>query len=404
MTHDGSLPPAPAAAEPAPPIVQKEGPLATGERLRPFALAALTLGLIALCVVLAVPFLPAITWGIALAVIAWPLHAWVLRRLIGSPTWAAALTTLVVILAVLGPGVFVVRQVGLEAAAAAQRVGGGANPLRERLANTPGMGDLIAWADRSGVNIDAEVRKGVQSYLGNPAALAQGSLTALLQAVLAAFILFYMLRDRRELLGAVRRMLPLRRPEAERVFTDAAGSVYANLYANLLTSLIDALTGGLLFWALGLPSPVTWAVVMFVLSMLPVAGIFLVWVPAAAYLAVAGNWGGTLALVAWGVGSSILVDTLLYTRLAGDRMRLHPVPALIAFVGGIVVFGASGMVLGPAIVAVTVAVLDVWHYRAIGEEVPKSAEESEAAKAEPPAACDLTPRAPTPLVRPRRIG
>jgi predicted PurR-regulated permease PerM len=378
MTHNGQ----PTDPETAPAIVQREGPLATGERFRPLALAALTLGLIALCVLLAVPFLSAITWGVALAVIAWPLHAWVLRRLVGSGTWAAALTTLVVILAVLVPGAFVVRQVGLEAASAARGVAGGSNPVRQRLASVPGMGELVAWADRNGVNLDAEVRKGIQSFLGSPAALARGSLTAALQAVIAAFILFYLLRDRRELLAAVRRMLPMRRPEADRVFTDAAGSVYANLYANLVTSLIDATTGGLLFWALGLPSPVTWAVVMFVLSMLPVAGIFLVWVPAAAYLGLAGNWGGALALVAWGVGSSVLVDTFLYTRLAGDRMQLHPVPALLAFVGGIVVFGASGMVLGPAIVAVTVAVLDVWHHRAVGEEVPKSAADEPEAKAE----------------------
>jgi predicted PurR-regulated permease PerM len=382
MTHDGHT----AGTESAPAMVQREGQLATGERFRPFALAALTLGLVALCVLLAVPFLSAITWGVALAVVAWPLHAWVRRRLVGSGTWAAALTTLVVILAVALPGAFVVRQVGLEAASAARRVGEGPNPVRQRLARTPGMSELIAWADGAGVDLDAEVRKGIQSFLGDPAALAQGSITAALQAVIAAFILFYLLRDRRELLAAGRRVLPMRRPETDRVFTDAAGSVYANLYANLVTSLIDAVTGGLLFWALGLPSPVTWAVVMFVLSMLPVAGIFLVWVPAAVYLALAGNWGGALALVAWGVGSSVLVDTLLYTRLAGNRMRLHPVPALIAFVGGIVVFGASGMVLGPAIVAVTAAVLDVWHYRAIGEEVPKSAaDEPEAAKAEPAA-------------------
>jgi predicted PurR-regulated permease PerM len=367
MTHDG--PPAPKP----PPIVRQEGSLATGERFRPFALAALTLGLIALCVLLAVPFLSAITWGVALAVIAWPLHAWVQRRLVGNGTGAAALTTLVVVLVVAVPGAFVVRQVGLEAASAASVVGAGENPLRQRLASTPGAGELIAWADQNGVDLDAEVRKGVQSYLGSPAALAQGSLTAALQAVLAVFILFFMLRDRKELLAAVRRLLPMRRPEAERVFNDAAGSVYANLYANLITSLIDAATGGLMFWALGLPSPVTWAVVMFVLSMLPVAGIFIVWVPAAGYLAVTGNWGGALALVAWGVGSSVLVDTLLYTRLVGGRIQLHPVPALIAFVGGIVVFGASGMVLGPAIVAVTAAVLDVWHYRAVGEEVPESA-------------------------------
>jgi predicted PurR-regulated permease PerM len=186
------------------------------------------------------------------------------------------------------------------------------------------------------------------------------------------FILFYLLRDRAELLAAVRRMLPLRRAEADRVFESAAGSVYANLYATLVTSAIDGVTGGLMFWALGLPSPVTWGAVMFVLSLLPVAGIFLVWVPVAAYLAMTGNWGGAAALTAWGIGCSILSDTLLYTRLAGDRMQLHPVPALIAYVGGLTVFGASGIVLGPAIVAVAVAVLDVWHHRAADEPLAPS--------------------------------
>jgi predicted PurR-regulated permease PerM len=53
-------------------------------------------------------------------------------------------------------------------------------------------------------------------------------------------------------------------------------------------------------------------------------------------------------------------------RLAGDRMRLHQAPALVAFLGGLAVFGVSGMILGPAILAVTVAVLEVWKRRLTG--------------------------------------
>ena len=64
-------------------------------------------------------------------------------------------------------------------------------------------------------------------------------------------------------------------------------------------------------------------------------------------------------------------------------MHLHEVPALIAFLGGIAVFGASGMILGPGILAVTVAVLEVWHYRATGEEVPTPAEAPAATAARP---------------------
>jgi predicted PurR-regulated permease PerM len=363
-------------------LTADEGELATGERLRPVALAALTALLLALCALLTYPFLPAVAWGLALAVIAWPLHAWVRRKLTDNRTAAALLSSAVVVLAIGVPVGLAAQQIAREAASAADQVREekAADALRDKLTAIPGATELVAWADRAGVDLDAEARKAGERLLGGPVAVAQGSLMAALQAGLAVFILFHLLRDRAELLAAVRRMLPLRRAEADRVFESAAGSVYANLYASLVTSAIDGATAGLMFWVLGLPSPVTWGAVAFVLSLLPVAGIIFIWLPVSAYLAMTGNWGGAAAMAGWGIACSILVDTLLYTRLAGDRMQLHPVPALLAYVGGLAVFGASGIVLGPAIVAVAVAVLDVWHHRAADEPLTPS---QPAVRAEP---------------------
>ena len=56
-----------------------------------------------------------------------------------------------------------------------------------------------------------------------------------------------------------------------------------------MTSVIDSVTGGLVFWAVGLPAPVLWTTVMFVLSLMPVVGAGMVWVPAAVFLAVTGR-------------------------------------------------------------------------------------------------------------------
>jgi predicted PurR-regulated permease PerM len=131
----------------------------------------------------------------------------------------------------------------------------------------------------------------------------------------------------------------------------------------MITSLIDATGGGLMFWLLGLPSPALWGSVIFVLSILPVLGAGLVWAPAAAYLAVSGQWLHSGGLLAWGVLSFLIVDNIVYVRLAGERMKMHQVPALFAFLGGLAVFGMSGMILGPAILAVTVAFLEVWQRR-----------------------------------------
>jgi predicted PurR-regulated permease PerM len=341
---------------------------------RPAALAVLTLALVVLCVVLAVPLLPALAWGAALAIIGWPLHNW-LSRYLGRPGLAAFLTTLVVTGIVLGAGLFVTYHIAREATAMAER--GKDRPageaVRDTMAQSAGLSGVVDWMDRVGVDLDRQVRALVEPYTQDVAGLAGGSVKAVLQFAIAVFVLFNFLRDRGPLLEGLRRVLPMTRSEAERVFGRFADSVYANLYATLVTSLIDAVGGGLMFWALGLPSPVLWGVVMFVLSIVPLLGTWLVWVPAAGYLAATGRWPEALLLVGYGVASGFVVDNIIYVRVAGDRMRLHQVPTLVAFLGGLAVFGASGMILGPAALAVTVAVLDVWRRRYAEQEAPAPA-------------------------------
>jgi predicted PurR-regulated permease PerM len=377
-------PPAPPSANG--PLVRAEGSLATGERFRPLALAALTAVLVALCFYLTLPFLPAVTWAVALAIIAWPLHVWINRH-IPRETVAAGLTTLVVVVAILVPGLFVSYQLAREATSAAEQVkeNQAEGRIRETLAKTPGLEGVAAWMDRVGFDVDAEFRALVAAYTRDASGLIQGSLYAAFQVLICLFILFHLFRDRASLREGVRRLLPMTRPECDRVFRQTADSVHGNLYASVVTSVIDGVTGGLVFWAVGLPSPVLWGVVMFFLSILPMVGIILVWLPGAVYLAMTDRWGGALAVTTWGVACGVLVDNMYYARLAGGRMRLHQVPTLIAFIGGLAVFGVSGMILGPAILAVTVAVLDVWHRRTLGTAAPDAGDSAAAAAPTPPA-------------------
>jgi len=342
----------------------------SGARFRLLALAALTVSLIVLCVVVAVPFLPAITWGVALAIIAWPMHK-VISRFIPHLGLAASASSLAVLLVILVPGAFVTYQLAREAGDTAERMRREAveTTLRDSMARTPILGRAVQWLDRMDIDVERELRKLGESYTQDISGLVNGSITAFIQFAVAVFILFHLFRDRSALMQGVRDVLPLSRAECDRVLARAADSVHANLYATLVTSLIDAVSGGLMFWALGLPSPVLWGVVMFVLSILPVVGTALVWVPAAAYLAVTGSWLAAVALVVWGIVEWIIVDNIIYVRLAGERMRMHDVPAMIAFLGGIAVFGMSGMILGPAIMAVTIALLDLWRQPERGVEI-----------------------------------
>ncbi len=338
--------------------------------IRNFTFGVLTAIFIALCVVLAVPFLSAISWGVALAIIALPLHRW-LERHLNSPGFAAVISTTVVATVILATGAFVVYQLGREAAAAAQRAQAamGKSGIREKLDEHPSLSTVTAWMDRAGLDAENEIRKVLGQYAQGMSSLASGSLESAAQFMAAVFILFYVLRDRNKFVDGVRGLLPLTRSEADHVLTNAADSVHANLYATMVTSIIDAGSMGLLFWFIGLPAAILWASVMFILSFLPVVGAGFVWIPAAVYLVMTGKLLAGLAVLALGVVLFFIVDNFAYARLAGQRMKMHEVPALLSFFGGLAIFGMAGMVLGPAILAVTLAFLDVWKRRLAGERM-----------------------------------
>ena len=115
-----------------------------------------------------------------------------------------------------------------------------------------------------------------------------------------------------------------------------------------------------MFWWLGLPAPLVWGTVMTVLSVLPMFGAALVWAPVASYLALTGEPGSAAILALWGVLVIGLVDNFVKPLVVKDKLRLHTVPVFIAILGGVYAFGATGVVLGPVVLATAMGLLDVW--------------------------------------------
>ncbi|MBA4062682.1 MAG: AI-2E family transporter [Isosphaera sp.] len=329
------------------------------------ALAGLTVVALYVCYLLLAPFLPAVAWAVALAAMGLPLHRR-LRRAVGSENLAAAVSTVAVVLVIAVPTVLVAVRIGHETRGAVRTVQEQAadGRLRETVARLPGVGGLAAELDPG--EVERQARAALAELGRRSFGVIEGVTGAALQALTAVFVLFFCFRDRHHLLAAVGRLLPLPPADAERVIDRADGAIHATVYGTVLTSALQATTGGLMFWLLGLPAPVLWGAVMFVLGVLPFVGAFLVWVPAAAFLAADGRWGAAAALTGWGLVMAGVVTNAVYAWVAGDRMKLHPAPALLAFIGGLAVFGVSGMVLGPCTLAVTVALLEVWRHRLPG--------------------------------------
>jgi predicted PurR-regulated permease PerM len=136
------------------------------------------------------------------------------------------------------------------------------------------------------------------------------------------------------------------------------------IYGTVAVAVVQGALGGLMFWVLGLPTPLLWGLMMGVLTVVPVVGWFIVWLPAVVFLMLDGSWAKAAILAFFGVvvvGGGI--QNVLYPILVGNRLELHTVAAFISLIGGLILFGAPGFILGPLAVTVTVLLLEIWRER-----------------------------------------
>ncbi|MFQ5724127.1 MAG: AI-2E family transporter, partial [Terriglobia bacterium] len=125
------------------------------------------------------------------------------------------------------------------------------------------------------------------------------------------------------------------------------------------------------FWALGIGAPVLWGIVMAFLSLLPVLGAWIVWVPACIFLLLQEEYVKAVILLVVGAGVIGLTDNILRPILVSGRAQLNGLLVFVSILGGVVAFGLLGIILGPIVVAVGSAVVKSYTTE---EETPPPAE------------------------------
>ena len=340
--------------------------LASRARLRAYVVLAITLVGILVCFLLTVPFLAALTWALALAILYLPAHRWVEGKVKNSSI-AATISVLWIGLIVVVPITLLVSLLITEAAK-------GAATIKEKLESGEwhraiegheALAALTRWIN--GTDVPGAVSNVAGWMASTTASLVRGWVLMLVTGLLSFYLLFYFLRDRKVALDWLRQVSPLSDLEMNRLFNRIAETIQGTLYGTVVVAVVQGILGGLIFWWLGLPSPLLWGLVMGVLAIIPVLGAFVVWLPVAVYLALDGNWGQALILAGWGAVVIGGIDNLLHPILVGDRLKLHTVPAFVAIVGGLIVFGPSGLLLGPLTVTITVFFLEIWRVRVASE-------------------------------------
>ena len=267
--------------------VGESGAKFTERKPTPSTLFLLALAAISLyfCYLIASPFLTPIFLAIMIAIVFHPIHVHVQARIRGGNAAALISTILVLIVLVVptvGLGVVVSREVRglyqlLDERSAQQ---GGWNPYAMHIVDR-----LLGWVgqyiDLKSLDLRGVLLRWLEQIsrflLSWGAHILNNIISFFAEAVIAFFTLFFLFREGGSIGLRAASFLPLRADQVDRLSTGISNSIIANVYGCLAVGATQGTLLGLAFWVLGLPSPVLWALVTALFSLIPIVGSAAVW-------------------------------------------------------------------------------------------------------------------------------
>ena len=313
------------------------------------------------------PFISAMVFAGVLAIATWPLFERLRHSLGGNPTLAAAVMLLAILVLVIIP-------ISLLSAAAADQLPAVANVAKgwmkgglhapEALKNVPMIGErayteiesLLGDRDQLAALLERAMEPAGRLSLAFVRVLGDG----ILQLLLVAFIVFFYYRDGDRIVAvlsrASERLSGHLSAEVMTIVTSTTRSVFIGIVGTAAAQALVALIG---FLIAGVPGAFMLAVATFVLSVVPM-GPVLIWGGAAIWLYVKGEPGWAVFMVIWGTVVISSIDNFLKPLLIARGSTLSLGLIFLGVLGGVVAFGFIGVILGPVLLALGLALGRAW--------------------------------------------
>lgn len=320
------------------------------------------------------PFFIPVAWAIILVISTWPVFRMTRGFLGGRDGWAAMAMTSLLILAVVGPVVFISVSLSEEVRAVFTSIQAwlikgppALPPFLEGMLKEwfPGLyGDLGAWQKFIRDQESKWVKELLSSGRDIGVILARAGLT-----ILTSFFFF---RHGEALLNQTRTVF--HRLAGERIWKllhPIGETVKAVVYGLLLTATARGILGGLAYWVVGLKAPILLGIATGLLALLPFGPVF-IWLPSSLWLLSLGAFWQGITLLLWGVLVISWIDNFMHSLFIS---RATQIPFLLVFfgvMGGIISFGLIGIFLGPVILSVVLTLWREWAEEVQTTEEPKS--------------------------------
>lgn len=315
------------------------------------------------------PYFAAILWAVIVAILFEPAYRRLLTVMPARRNGAALLTLLMILAIVVLPAALLTVALLNEAASVYQRIqSGNLDPEQIFVAfesaipawlsdalDRLGIGNIAAAKDMFGGGAAA----GVRAVLGQALSIGQGVFDLFVKLMVMLYLAFFLIRDGETIQQRVSAAIPLQTDHLQLLVERFIVVVRATIKGSIVVAILQGLIGGIVLWALGIEAALLWGVLMGAASLLPAVGTGLVWVPMALYLFLSGSiWQG-IVLVVCGLFVIGMVDNVVRPVLVGRETRIPDYVVLITTLGGLQIFGLHGIVIGPVIAAMFIAVWDI---------------------------------------------
>ena len=316
------------------------------------------------------PFLEPIVMAMLIGLLSYPLHERLVSRLHGRKTSASLISCLALLLIILIPTtvllVAVLKQ-GIDYSIIVREWATQENV--HQFMSLPWVLEVKSWLIKvlpegalHADNIRSKALAGAglmgKQFAGVSTSIL-GSLTRfMVNFMLLLFVLFFVLRDHDKLIVFLHRALPLSRSQEETLFEEVKVVSKSALLGSLLTALTQGVVGGFGLWLAGFPG-VFWGAVMAFTSLIPLVGTALVWLPAALYLLITGEWEWAVFMLLWGVLVVGSIDNFLRPMFM-QGASMNTVVVFFSLIGGIQVFGLVGLIYGPLIFSIALVLFKLY--------------------------------------------
>jgi len=302
------------------------------------------------------PVLLSIIGGLILAYIFYPVYKWI-RKGVKSGALSAALISILVLAIIMVPIWFLLPMMSqqvFELFKFTQELD--TNNLVRTIfpaASEQLISQLDATINKTISQITSSLLSTMIDFLINFAVIS-------LHLLLMAFVFFFALKDESRLRDFAAGLSPLNKNQENQLVKQFKDITESLIYGQVVAGILQGVFAGIGFYVFGVPNALILTVAAMVLSVIPVIGPSLIYLPVTVYLIATGNPLLAIGFLLYNVILVSSVDSIFRSHFVSRRTKMHQAIILIGMIGGLLIFGILGLILGPLILAYFITFLKAY--------------------------------------------